>query len=322
MRFAAVLCLAGVLTLPTIGDSATAQPWPSRPITVISPFSAGSGVDLLARHVANALSEHVHQPVIVDDRPGANGNVGAAAAAKADPDGYTLLIETPGIAVQNKFVYKSMPFDADHDFVPIVLIAKAPMLVLVNPKLPVHTLAELLDYSKTYPGKVSVSSIGIGSQPHITLEMLNRLSGAGMVHVPYNNATQQNMDLIGGQVEASINYVTTSLGFVIDGKVRALAITSKIRMQRLPDVPTLEESGFPGFESVGWYAVVAPRGTSAEVTAKINAVVNEYIATDAGKQHLDELGMQASGGTPEDVTAWIKLETERWGPIVKAAVPN
>jgi tripartite-type tricarboxylate transporter receptor subunit TctC len=322
MRSVLVLCLAGVLTLPTIRDSAIAQSWPSRPITIISPFSAGSGVDLLARHVANALSEREHQPVIVDDRPGANGNVGAAAAAKADPDGYTLLIETPGIAVQNKFVYKPMPFDADHDFVPIVLIAKAPMLVLVNPKLPVHTLAELLDYSKTHPGKVSVSSIGIGSQPHITLEMLNGLSSAGMVHVPYNNATQQNMDLIGGQVEASINYVTTSLGFVIDGKVRALAITSKIRMQRLPDVPTLEESGFPGFESVGWYAVVAPRGTSAEVTAKINAVVNEYIATDAGKQHLDELGMQASGGTPEDVTAWIKLETERWGPIVKAAVPN
>ena len=246
MRSALLLSLVGALTLPAIGGrSAGAQPspsWPSRPITIISPFSAGSGVDLLARHVANALSEQLHQPVIVDDRPGANGNVGAAAAAKADPDGYTLLIETPGIAVQNKFVYKSMPFDADRDFVPIVLIAKAPMLVLVNPKLPVHTLAELLDYSKVHAGKVNVTSTGIGSQPHITLEMLNRLSGAGMVHVPYNNATQQNMDLIGGQVEASINYVTTSLGFVLDGKARALAITSKTRMPRLPDVPTLEES--------------------------------------------------------------------------------
>ncbi len=322
MRAAILLSLVGALTLPVIGDGATAQTWPARPITIISPFSAGSGVDLLARHIANALSESVHQAVIVDDRPGANGNVGAAAAARADPDGYTLLIETPGIAVQNKFVYKSMPFDAERDFAPIVLIAKAPMLVLVNPKLPVHTLAELLDYSKAHPGKVSVTSTGIGSQPHITLEMLNRLSGAGMVHVPYNNATQQNMDLIGGQVEASINYVTTSLGFVLDGKARALAITSKTRMQRLPDVPTLEESGFPGFESVGWYAVVAPHGTPADVTAKVNAIVNGYIATDAGRRHLDELGMQASGGTPEDVTAWIKLETERWGPIVKAAVPN
>jgi len=322
MKTAARLCACLVIALGLLDGSAGAQSWPSRPITIISPFSAGSGVDILARHVAGALSEQLHQPVIVDDRAGANGNIGAAYVAKAEPDGYTLLIETPGIAVQNKFVYKTMPFDADRDFIPIILIAKAPMLVLVNPKLPVHTLAELLTYAKANPGKVSVSSTGVGSQPHITLEMLNKLSGAGMVHVPYNNANQQNMDLIGGQIEASINYVTTSLGFVLSGAARALAITSKVRMSRLPDVPTLEEAGFPGFESVGWYALVAPRGTLPEVAAKINPIVNSYIATEAGRKHLDELGMQAAGGAPDDVLAWIKTENDRWGPIVKAAVPN
>jgi tripartite-type tricarboxylate transporter receptor subunit TctC len=313
-------CVAAMLA--TFIGNAGAQSWPTRPITIISPFAAGTSVDLLARRVANALSEQLKQPVITDDRPGANGNIGATAAAKSEADGYTFLLCTPGIAVQNKFIYKTMPFDADRDFDPIVLIAKAPLLIVVNPKLPVRSLPELLAFAKANPGKVSVSSTGVGSQGHITLEMLNRLSGADMVHVPYNVVSEQNLDLVGGRIEAGIGNVTLSLGFVLDGSLRALAITSKTRMARLPDVPTVEQAGFPGFESVGGYALEAPHGTAPEVLARVNRIVNAYLGTETGRNDVDALGMQPAGGTPDDVRAWNKTQNERWGPIIRAAVPN
>jgi tripartite-type tricarboxylate transporter receptor subunit TctC len=303
-------------TLAGVGGAA-AQAWPSRPVTIVSPFGAGSGVDILARHLANELSARLGQTFVVDNRVGANGNIGAAAAAKAPPDGATLLIVTPGIAVQNKYVYKTMPFDFDRDFSPIVLVAKAPMMVMVNPKLPVQTLGELLAYAKNNPGKVNVSSTGVGSQPHVTLELLNKLSGAGMTHVPYNSATLQNTDLVGGQIEAGINYVTTTLALALAGTVRPLAVTSTRRVRELPQVPTLEEAGFPGFESVGWYGLFAPRGTPAEVAEKVARVVNDYLATEKGIQHLRELGMQPSGGTATDLQAWIRSENERWDAILR-----
>jgi len=308
---------ASAQTLPS--QTLPSQTWPSKPVTIVAPFQAGGGVDLLARRLGGELAEKLGQPFVIDNRAGANGNIGAAAVAKAAPDGYTLLIATPGIAVQNKMVYKTMPFDADRDFVPIVLIAKAPLLVLVNPKLPASTMGELIAYAKANPGKVNVGSSGVGSQGHITLELINKLSGTQMTHVPYRTSAQGNTDIISGQIEGGINYVTVAAGSVKEGLMRALAITSKIRSRDLPDVPTLEEVGFPGFESTGWYAVVAPRGTPAEVIGKINAIVNAYVVSDRGVRQLHELGMQAAGGTPEDVIAWVRSENERWGPIIKAA---
>jgi tripartite-type tricarboxylate transporter receptor subunit TctC len=224
--------------------------------------------------------------------------------------------------VQNKFIYKTMPFDVDRDFDPIVMIAKAPLLIVVNPKLPVHTLPELLAYSKANPGKISVSSTGVGSQGHITLEMLNRLSGADMVHVPYNIVSEQNMDLLSGRIDAGIGNVVLSLGFVLDGSLRGLAVTSRMRMDRLPDVPTVEQAGFPGFESAGGYALEAPRGTAPEILARINSIVNAYLRTETGRSDVDAIGMQPAGGTPEEVRAWNKTENERWGPIIKTVVPN
>jgi tripartite-type tricarboxylate transporter receptor subunit TctC len=315
--------VVAALSIACASAPGAAQNWPSRTITVVSPFSAGSGVDLLARHIGNALSEKFGQTVVIDDRSGANGDIGAAVAAKAPADGYTMLIVTPGIAVQNKYVYKTMPFDFPHDFVPIVLIAKAPMLVLVNNDLPIKTMNDLIAYAKANPGKVNVSSSGVGSQGHVTLEALKQRTGVEMAHVPYNSAPQQNSDLLGGQTGVAINYVTTTLGFVQAGKARALAITSTKRMAELPDVPTLEEAGFPGFESVGWYGIFVPRGTPQEVIDKVNPVVNDFIKTAAGQKALKDLGMQAAGGTPADLQGWIDSEEKRWGPILKTIVhPN
>jgi len=180
-------------------------------------------------------------------------------------------------------------------------------------------MGELIAYAKANAGKVNVGSSGVGSQGHITLELIKKLSGTEMTHVPYRTSAQGNTDIISGQIEGGINYVTVATGPVKEGLMRALAITSKIRSRDLPDVPTLEEAGFPGFESTGWYAVVAPRGTPADVIGKINAIVNAYVVSDRGVRQLNELGMQAAGGTPEDVIAWIRSENERWGPIIKAA---
>ena len=282
------------------GLAARAQTWPTRPVSLIAPFAAGSGVDLLARHVGGLLQDRLGQPFIIDDRPGANGNVGAATAAKAAPDGNTLLIVTPGIAVQNKYVYSSMPFNFDRDFDPIVLVAKAPMLIMVNLALPVRSMAELLAYAKANPDKLHVSSSGVGSQPHITLERLKQLSETQMIHVPYNSSNQQNSDLVGGQIEVGINYVTTTLGLVKANSVRALAITSATRLADLPDVPTLSELGFHDFEAVGWYGVFAPHGAPESVAARINPVVNEWLKTDDATQKLRALGMQAAGGSSAD----------------------
>src|SRR5882757_1267655 len=297
-------------------DVCSSDLWPTRPVTIVSPFAAGSGIGLLARNVGNELAGKVGQSFVVEDRAGANGNVAAAAVAKAEPDGHTMLVGTPGTLVQNKYVYKTMTYDPDRDFAAIVLISKAPMLITINPKLPVNTLPELIAYAKANPGKISVGTSGIGSQGHITLELLKRLAGVEMTHVPYRTTAQANTDIISGQIQAGINYVTTATGPVRDGLMRALVISSKTRSRQLPDVPTSAEAGFPGFESTGWYGLMAPRGTPVDVIRRINTLVNAYVAGDKGVKQLDDLGMEPAGGTPEDLAAWIRREDEQWGPII------
>ena len=314
-----MLRISTFAALMLIESHAGAQTWPSKPVTYIVPFGAGSGPDVLARNISNELTAKFRQPFIVENRPGANGNIGATIASKAPPDGHTFLSVTPGIAVQNKYVYKTMPFNFERDFVPIVLMAKAPMLVLVNPKLSPRTLPELLAYAKANPGKLTVSSTGVGSQGHITLELLKKLSGTDMTHIPYNSGGQALTDTMSGQVDVAINYVTVTLGPALQGTVRPLAITSKTRLDKLPNVPTLEEAGFPGFESVGWYSLFAPKGTPAEIISAMNHAINAILKTDIGKKYIENLAMQTAGGSPEDLNAWITSENERWGPIMKAA---
>ena len=308
------LAVALVLLAPSL---ASAQTWPTKPVTLVAPFQAGGGVDLLARRVGGELSEKLGQPFIIDNRAGANGNIGAAAVAKSEPDGYTLLIATPGIAVQNKMVYKTMPFDADRDFVPIVLISKAPHLVLVNPKLPIKTMAELIAYAKANPGKINSSSSGVGSQGHITLELLKKLAGVEITHVPYRTSARAIPTSSPARSRAASITYTVTTSQVNEGLIRALAITSKVRPRAAGRAHAGRGRAFQASSSTGWYAVVAPRGTPADVRHKINAVVNAWIKTEKGIEELDDLGMQPAGGTPADVTAWVKSENDRWGPVIK-----
>jgi tripartite-type tricarboxylate transporter receptor subunit TctC len=307
-------------TLLSLASSlATAQTWPSRPITMVVPFAAGGSIDIPARRLAADLSTKLGQQVVVENRSGANGNIGGGYVAKASPDGYTLMFSPPGILATNRFMYKNMPFDSDRAFAPIVLLAKSPMVLAAHPKVPVANLQELIAYAKANPGKLSVGTPGIGSQAHLTMELLQKSSGTRMNYVPYRGAAGSGADVIAGQIDLSINFTPGMVASLQDGSLRGLAVTTLTRSKQLPSIPTVAESGFPGFEAVAYYSVVAPAGTPQEIILTMNKLVNEYIASDIGKQHLDSADMQAAGGTPEDLQTFIASEVAKWGPIIKSA---
>jgi tripartite-type tricarboxylate transporter receptor subunit TctC len=299
--------------------AARADDWPARPVTVVSPFSAGLSVDILARAIAGYLAQKLGGQFVVENRPGANGNIGAAAVAKAAPDGYTLFVGTVGPLVANKFMYKSMGFDSDRAFAPIVLLSSSPLILVGSPKIPVANFKEFIAYAKANPGKVNAGTVGVGSQAHITLELIKKLTGTSIVHVPYRVGTQALPDLISGELQAGFNYIPTFVPQVLDGTIRGLAVTSAMRTNYLPNVPTVAESGFPGFEANGWYALVATAGTPRAIIDKANAVVNAYLKSDGGKKQLDNMGMTPIGGTPEELKAHFERESAKWGPIIKEA---
>ena len=301
---------------PASPDSAA---WPTRPVTIVCPFAAGISTDLLARAVATALGDKFGQQFVVEDRPGANGNIGAASAAKAAPDGYTLLITTLGPTVTNKFMYKSMGYDSDRAFEPIVLVGTSPMTIVASPKLPVTTLPQLFAYARENPGKLNAGTVGAGSQAHITLELLNKLAGTSIGHVPYRLGTQALPDLMSGDLQVGFNYIPTFVPAILAGSIRGLAVTSLVRTRDLPDVPTVQEAGFPGFEATGWAALVAPAGTPRDIVDKLNAAVNAFLTSDAGRQQLDKMGISPIGGTTEELKAHLARENAKWGPIIKQA---
>jgi tripartite-type tricarboxylate transporter receptor subunit TctC len=286
---------------------------------MIVPFGAGGSIDIPARRLAAELSPKLGQQVVVENRSGANGNIGGAYVAKSNPDGYTLMFAPPGVLATNRFMYKNMPFDSDRAFAPIILLAKSPMVLAAHPKVPVGNLQELIAYAKASPAKLSVGTPGIGSQAHLTMELLQKSSGTHMNYVPYRGAAGSSADVIAGQIDLSINFTPAMVGPLRDGSLRGLAVTTLQRSKQLPNIPTVSESGFPGFEAVAYYSVVAPTGTPREIILTLNRLINGYIESDIGKQHLEAGDMQAAGGTPEDMQRFIAGEVAKWGPIIKAA---
>jgi tripartite-type tricarboxylate transporter receptor subunit TctC len=309
----AVACLATALG----AGVAHAQVWPTKPVRVIVPFPAGGATDLLARSLAQKLSESLGQPFFVDNRAGANGNIGAAAVAKAAPDGYTIMFCTTGPLVFNKIIYKTTPFDPLRDFAPIVLVADVPLLVAAHPSFPVRTLPELVAYAKANPGKVTYSSPGNGSMAHLSAEMIQKEAGIRLTHVPYKGTAPALQDFVAGVVNISFDLAPTYVPLVKAGKINPLAVTTATRSAVLPDVPTVIESGVAGYQSFGWFAFVAPAGTPADVIEKVNAVANQYIASAEGKARLAEFGMGPRGGTPQELGAFMASELTRWRPIAE-----
>jgi tripartite-type tricarboxylate transporter receptor subunit TctC len=286
---------------------------------VIVPFAPGSGTDLLARALSQDLSERLGQQFVVDNRAGAGGNVGAAAVANAAPDGYTILFGTPGPLANNKLMYKNLPFDPEQAFVPIVLIAKSALIIAARASLPVKDIKELAAYAKANPGKLNVGVPGNGTLGHITSLLVQKELGIRMTDVPYRGTALVINDLLGNQIDVAMDFMPSYVPLVREGKVRALAVTTNQRASDLPDVKTVQESGFLGFEATAWFALAAPAGTPSDIVDKLNATTNAFLKSPKGQEVLAKLSMQAVGGPPAELKAFIGAELQKWGPVVKAA---
>jgi len=297
---------------------AFAQAWPSRVVTLVVPFPAGGPSDVIARTMANDLTEKLGQQVVVENRAGAAGNVGFAAVAKAAPDGYTLLLGTTSV-VNNRFIYRNLSFDTDRDLAPIVLISKTPVAFAAHSGTGIKSLADLVTRARANPGKLNYGSPGHGTAAHITAELLQSIAGFKITHVPYKGSTPMIADLLGGQIELGADLFPTQIPQLKANKYTGLAMTSLTRSALLPDLPTVAESGYAGFEASSWNALLAPTGTPAEAVARLNALVNAYLKSDKGRADLARFGMELGGGTPADLKAFMAAEAAKWGPIIKAA---
>jgi tripartite-type tricarboxylate transporter receptor subunit TctC len=308
--------LTGVLFgLAALG--ACAQAWPTRPVTVVVPFPPGGGTDTGARLVAQKLSVKWGQSVVVENRGGAAGQLGADFVAKARPDGYTLLVGNIGTQSINPALYKKLPYDPDTAFAPISLLAELPLAMMVNPQIPAKTAKEFIAFAKSQPGKLSYSSSGAGGGPHLAAEMFKQATGTYIVHVPYRGGGPAIADLLAGHVNLSFMTVLEASGHIKAGKLRALAVTGANRVGALPDVPTLGESVLPGFNSISWIGMLAPSATPRELVEKISADVREVLAADDVKGRLVELGAVPSGSTPVQFAKLIDSDRKRYTRVIR-----
>jgi tripartite-type tricarboxylate transporter receptor subunit TctC len=299
-------------------STASAQEWPARPVRIIVPFPAGGSADLMPRIVAEKLSEKWGQPVIVENRPGAAGNIGADAVFRAEPDGYTLLSAPPPPLVINRLLYQKLPYDSSQ-FVPISVIGAIPNVLLVHPGLGVGSVGELIALARSNPGKLNYASQGSGTTSHLTAELFKSMAGGLQItHIPYKGTAPALTDLLGGQVDMMYDNLGVSLPHVRSGKLKALAVASRKRFAALPDVPALAEV-LPGFESLAWFGIVAPPKTSAAIAEKVAAGVAEAIRHPDVLKRLSELSAEPMGLSPAETGAFMRQEAERWGAIIRAA---
>lgn len=314
-----VTTLAAAAVLISSLTQGAAQEWPVRPVTMVVPFTSGTTSDVVARALMDHLSKAIGQPIVIDNRGGAGGNIGAGMVAKAKPDGYTILLATTGPAATNKLMYKTMSFDPQRDFADIVLVGKAPVIIVARPNGPANSLQGLIGYAKANPDKVTAGFPGNGTLGHITGKLLQERSGIKFGETQYRGSTPIITDLLGGHIDIAMDSMAAYVPQVQDGKLRALAIASSRRFAGLPDVPAASEAGLPGFEASVWYAMLAPTGTPAPVIAKLNAATNDFLKTAQAKELFEKLGIDVAGGTPNDLRTFVSSEIEKWAPIIKSA---
>jgi tripartite-type tricarboxylate transporter receptor subunit TctC len=308
------LALAAMLAVLPQAD---AQDYPSRPVKIIVPFPAGGTADVMPRVIGEWLSRKWGQPVVVENRTGAAGNIGAEAVAKAEPDGYTLLSAPPPPLVINQNLYPKLGFDPS-EFVPIVIMGRVPNALVVNPKLPLNSVAEVIAYAKANPGKLTSATQGNGTTSHLTSELFQLMADVKFQHVPYRGSAPALTDLVAGSVDLMFDNLGVSLPLVKGGQLKLLGVATPKRMASLPDVPTIAET-LPGFESAAWFAIVAPPKTPQAVVDKINADVNEALRQSDIVQRLTQLSAEPIGGTPQATAAYMREEIERWHKVIKAA---
>ena len=316
---AAAFALCGALSVTSVF---AAETWPTRSVRVIVPHPAGGSVDALARIVTRKLADVLGKPFIVENRGGANGNIGAAAAASAPADGYTLLLTTTGPLVYNRLIYRSTAFDPAKDFAPIVKLSAIPLVVVANASVPVKTIAELVAYVKANPGKLSYASPGTGSMGRLVAELVQSDLGIQLTHVPYAGSAPAMNDLLGGTVNLSFDLLPTYIEHIRSGTLKALAVTTRGRTAILPDAATLAEQGMPKFEATAWTALLGPTGLAPETIATVNRIVNEFLASDEGKRALLNFGMEPLGGTPDDLAGFMVSELTKWRPVAEKLTPE
>ena len=307
----AVLAIAGA---SFVASAAFAQAWPAKPIRMVVPFPAGGGTDILSREITNKLPGY---NFVIDNKPGAGGNLGVDAAAKSPADGYTLVMgQTSNLAI-NPTLYSRLPYDPVKDLTPVSLVASSPLVIVASANSPFHTLADVVKEAKAHPGTVNFASSGNGTVAHLATVELQKVAGIKLTHIPYKGASQGATDVISGAVQLYVSSVPTLIGNIRSGKMRALAVTSAQRVGDLPNVPTVAESGYKGFEAVTWFGILGPAGLPKEMVAKLNADINKALKDPELKKQFDAQGADALGGTPEQFARLIRDDIARWGAIVK-----
>jgi tripartite-type tricarboxylate transporter receptor subunit TctC len=308
---------AFALIASVMATQGAAQTWPTKPIRWISPFAPGGGADITSRIIAQKLGPALHQQVLVDNRGGAGGNIGVDIGAKSPPDGYTVVLGTIGPIAINVSLYKKLPFDPIKDLLPVTQAANALNVLVVHPSLPAKTVKEVIAIAKARPGELSFGSSGPGATDHLAGELFKTLAGVNMVHVPYKGGAPAMLDLMAGQVQTVFSTVSTAIGAIKGGKVRAIAMTGDKRFELMPEIPTIEQAGLPGFQVRNWYGVFVPAGTSKEIVARLNGELVKILQMPDVKSKLLESGIETLYSTPEQFATYIQSETKRWAKVVK-----
>jgi len=310
---------AGLLLCAAMPGGALAQPFPTKPIRIIVAYTPAGATDILARAVGQKMSETFGQPVIVDNRPGANGNIGTDVAAKATPDGHTLLMVTAGTHGINPSLYRKLPWDAVKDFAPVSLVAMVPNIMVVNNSVPVKSVKEFIAHLKANPNKFNYGSPGNGSTAHLSQELFKTMTGTSMQHIPYKGSAGVMADVIGGQIIVTIDNMPVYLPQVKAGKLRALAVSAAKRSPAMPDLPTIAEAGVPGYNSSAWFGLVAPAGTPKPVVDKLSAETQRILKLPDVNERLSALGAEPVGDRPEQFATHIKSEIAKWAKVIKDA---
>jgi len=316
----AIAAVLAALVLLVWHAAAVAEDYPTRPVVFVSPYAAGGGTDLLARLLAARLEPRLGRPFVVEDKPGSSTAIAAASLKRAAPDGYTILLATSTTMAINVAMYRHLAYDPARDLTPVALVSHSPFILVVNPSLPIRSVAELIAYAKAHPGELNYGSSGVGSFHHLSAEMLSRRAGIAMTHIPYKATPPALNDVVAGRVQLMFGDVTSTLPLVVGGKLRALGVTTAQRLALAPDIPPLAEAGLPGFNSSSWQMVVAPAATPPPIVALLNRIFHDILGEPGVRAELARRGLiPVATNPPEKLQAFVQSEIVRWGDLVRQA---
>ena len=317
VRGVVIACYIGICAGSAFAQAPGAY-YPAKPVRIILGFPAGSGADVPTRVIGQKLSEAMGQQFLIDNRPGAGSNIGTAFAAKAAPDGYTIFLGSVANTI-NATLYASLPFDFVRDFAPVALTASAPNFLVVHPSVPARSVAEFIKLAKSQPGKLNYASVGVGTMAHLAGELFNSMAGIDTVHIPYKGGPQATTDIVGGQFPFMFGISSNVLPHIKSGRLRALAVTTASRLAWMPEMPTVAESGLPGFAAVTWWGLMVPTGTPRDIVARLNTEIVNALALRDVREQLANQGIDTLGGTPEQFAAYVRDEITKWARVIKAS---